>query len=157
MPEADAEYRSLPGPESLLGRPWRLKALDNASSDANHLGRRFLRTRGLSDPSEIDAWLNYSLQNMSDPALMPDATIAARRIIDGIARGESITVYGDYDVDGVTSSALLHLALRSMFDFELKVYIPHRLKEGYGLNGEAIRTALPIQTVSNSFCGHSKF
>ena len=138
MPETALGFTSLKGAPSLLGRPWRIRALPE-QFNAEELVNRFLRTRGLSEASDINAWLNYSLRDMSDPALLPDITHAAERILDGVGRGEKITVYGDYDVDGVTSSALLHLALQWMFGFELDVYIPHRLKEGYGLNSDAIK------------------
>ncbi|MGB0646736.1 MAG: single-stranded-DNA-specific exonuclease RecJ [Bradymonadia bacterium] len=133
-------FRSLAGLPSHTGRPWRRKAASspNASS-SNDIVHRFLATRGLSDLPEVESYLGYSLSNMIDPASMPDATLAADRILAAIASGERVTVYGDYDVDGVTSSALLALAFRSMFNFEIDVYIPHRLKEGYGLNEGAIK------------------
>lgn len=134
------DFLPLLGAQSFLGRPWRINgAAVDASDSPRPLLHRFLATRGLVERSSIEDYLSYSLANMSDPALMPDATIAADRILDAIINGETVTVYGDYDVDGVTSTAVLSLALKSMFDFEVNIYIPHRLKEGYGLNQAAIR------------------
>ena len=127
-------FLPLSGEVSHLERPWRLNDAAVDSVDAPRpILHRFLATRGFVEQSDIDDYLSFSLANMADPALMPDATVAADRILDAIKRDEKVTVYGDYDVDGVTSSALLFLALRAMFGFEVEVYIPHRLKEGYGL------------------------
>lgn len=133
-------FRSLAGLPSHTGRPWRLKTVSPSNAlTSSDLVHRFLATQGLVDQAEVERHLGYSLSHMTDPALMPDATRAADRILTAITSGERITVYGDYDVDGVTSSALLFLAFRSMFKIELDVYIPHRLKEGYGLNEGAIK------------------
>ena len=140
MTEQQSVFLPLVGAQSHLGRRWRIHG---ASIDPPNLSRpllhRFLATRDLIDRLDVEDYLSYSLANMCDPALMPDATRAAERILDAISLGEQVTVYGDYDVDGVTSSAVLSLALKAMFDFTLQVYIPHRLKEGYGLNEQAIR------------------
>jgi single-stranded-DNA-specific exonuclease len=133
-------FLPLVGVQSHLGRPWRIhRAALDVTGSARPLLHRFLSTRGLVEPSAVEDYLSYSLANMCDPALMPDATQAAERILDAISNGEQVTVYGDYDVDGVTSAAVLSLALKSMFGFTVHVYIPHRLKEGYGLNKQAIR------------------
>ena len=75
--------------------------------------------------------------DMPDPGLLADIRKAACKVIERIDAGQT-TVYGDYDVDGVTSSAVLNLFCRDVFGIELDVYIPHRLREGYGLNSAAI-------------------
>lgn len=129
------------GQPSVSQRPWRLRRRPQDKNLANtaSLARRFLAVRDDLGASQIDHILGFSLREMADPALMPDGRVAAERLLRAIEVNEKITVYGDYDVDGVTSSALLFLALKAMFGVEIDVYIPHRLKEGYGLNSDAIR------------------
>lgn len=99
---------------------------------------RTLVRRGIDQPDDARAFLDIDLGAMPDPGLMADAERAATRLLDAVERGERITVYGDYDVDGVTSTAVLWLFFRDVFGHALDFYIPHRLKEGYGLNVEAI-------------------
>lgn len=106
---------------------------------AGDLADRVLAARGLRDPATIDAFLNPSLKSMHDPGLIPDMDRAARRLLDALEAGERIVVYGDYDVDGVTASAILVRLMRTLrSDADLHSYIPHRLDEGYGINSEAI-------------------
>lgn len=74
---------------------------------------------------------------LPDPSLFRDMDVAARRLAEAVVRGEAITVYGDYDVDGATSAALLLRLLRAL-GVEGQAYIPDRLLEGYGPSGEAL-------------------
>ncbi|MFC4291168.1 single-stranded-DNA-specific exonuclease RecJ [Sphingorhabdus arenilitoris] len=74
---------------------------------------------------------------MPDPSIFRDMDDAARRLADAVERGEQITVYGDYDVDGATSAALL-IRLLAMLGLAAGYYIPDRLMEGYGPSGEAL-------------------
>jgi single-stranded-DNA-specific exonuclease len=98
-----------------------------------------LAARGLTDPAETEAFLNPSLKGLHDPSLLPDADRAAERILDAIQGGEMIVIYGDYDVDGVTATAILWHTIKALApDAHIRTYIPHRLDEGYGLNAEAI-------------------
>ena len=86
---------------------------------------------------DIEVFLNPTRNNFHDPFLMPDMEIAVERIIKAINNKEKIIIYGDYDVDGITSITVL----KSFFeDRGIKVdqYIPNRLAEGYGLNKPAI-------------------
>lgn len=100
---------------------------------------RVLNARGLRDDAAIDTFLNPSLKSMHDPGLIPDMDRAARRLLDALAQGERIVIYGDYDVDGVTASAILVRLLRTLHpDADLRTYIPHRLDEGYGINDQAV-------------------
>ena len=86
---------------------------------------------------DIDVFLNPTRNNFYDPFLMPDMKIAVERIIKAINNKEKIIIYGDYDVDGITSITVLKSFLE---DRGMKVdsYIPNRLEEGYGLNKPAI-------------------
>ncbi len=103
------------------------------------LTARVLVARGFGDAEGASAFLRPSLSNMHDPALLPNIVQATDRVLRALKRGERIVIYGDYDVDGVTSTAILYHAIRSIApDANLGTYVPHRLHEGYGLNAEAI-------------------
>lgn len=99
---------------------------------------RILLARGLDDASHASRFLNASLAQMPDPAQIADIERAATRLLDAIRGEQTVTIYGDYDVDGVTSSAVLWLFCRDHLGVELDCYIPKRLTEGYGLNMGAI-------------------
>jgi single-stranded-DNA-specific exonuclease len=98
---------------------------------------RILQNRGIADPVQARQFLSPALADFPDPFLMKGTRPAALRLLAAIRRGEKIALFGDYDVDGTTAVALLLLFLRragARADF----YLPHRLKEGYGLNLEAV-------------------
>ena len=99
--------------------------------------RQLLLSRGV--PAEdIDRHRQPTLRNfLPDPSLFRDMDVAADRIAQAVLAGETITIYGDYDVDGATSSALLIRLLRDL-GVEAGYYIPDRLLEGYGPSGEAL-------------------
>ena len=84
-------------------------------------------------------FLSPKLTDLHDPALLPGASEAAKRLIRAVEDRQPIVIYGDYDVDGITASAVLWHTLR-LADADVRTYIPHRLDEGYGLNSEAIET-----------------
>mgnify|MGYP006278509183 CR=1 FL=1 len=96
-----------------------------------------LLNRGLEGPDEARAFLKPSYGDLHDPALLPGAAEAARRIARAISEGKRIVVYGDYDVDGITAVAQLLNCIR-MAGGEAGYYVPHRLEEGYGVNEEAV-------------------
>ena len=100
---------------------------------------RLLAARGVTDELTAERYLNPQLGHLPDPFLMKDVGRAAERLADAIQKREAITLYGDYDVDGVTSSALMATFLRQ-HAVDARVYIPKRLTEGYGLNREAVET-----------------
>jgi len=101
---------------------------------------RVLAVRGIDGGTAAGAFLNPSLAGMHDPSLIPDLDRAAERILSAIIAGERVTIYGDYDVDGVTATAILyHLIHAIKPNCNLTTYIPHRVDEGYGLNSDAIR------------------
>ncbi|CAI6082467.1 single-stranded-DNA-specific exonuclease RecJ [Cohnella sp. JJ-181] len=98
---------------------------------------RLLVSRGYKKAEDADRFLYPGLRDLHDPYLMLGMDLAVARIRRAIEAGERIRVYGDYDADGVTSTALMHRLLgRLGADFD--TYIPHRSKEGYGLNLPAI-------------------
>ncbi|USA62359.1 single-stranded-DNA-specific exonuclease RecJ [Qipengyuania citrea] len=126
---------------SLTGRAWCWRGgnmeLGNAPSLGDNIVRQLLLSRGVA-PHDIDRHLTPTLRNfLPDPSLFRDMDIAADRIAQAVLSGEKITIYGDYDVDGATSSALLIRLLRDI-GVEAGYYIPDRLLEGYGPSGEAL-------------------
>ena len=111
--------------------------LGNAPSLDDNIVRQLLLSRGVA-PQDIDRHLTPTLRNfLPDPSLFRDMDTAADRIAQAVLSGEKITIYGDYDVDGATSSALLIRLLRDL-GVEAGYYIPDRLLEGYGPSGEAL-------------------
>jgi len=106
-------------------------------ADMNPILHRLLLTRGVKSDSEAQAFLHPSRDMLRDPFLMSSMAQAVEIIEDALKKGESICVYGDYDVDGVCASAILSLYLRER-GANCEVYLPSRHKEGYGLNADAV-------------------
>ena len=100
------------------------------------LSAMVLASRGLTDPKQAKSYLDCNAQ-LYDPFLMTDMDLAAGRVGLAIDRGEKIAVFGDYDVDGITSTCMLTDFLRRQ-GADVRSYIPSRLEEGYGLNPIAI-------------------
>ena len=96
-----------------------------------------LLNRGIKDAKSVREFLYGSAAPYYDPFLMKDMPKAAERIWRGIDAGERITVYGDYDVDGISASSLLYLFLKDC-GADVNTYIPERKSEGYGLNIDAL-------------------
>ncbi len=97
-----------------------------------------LHERGYKTPEEASAFIRLEDELFHDPFLMKDMDKAAGRIVYAIEKGEKTVIYGDYDVDGVTSVCLLCLYLREK-GLDVSYYIPNRVGEGYGVNKEAIK------------------
>src|SRR6478609_468309 len=94
-----------------------------------------LLNRGLHESVQIGRFLEPRLKQLSDPFLLPEMELAVRRLFLARERGETLVIFGDYDVDGVTSTALLTQVLRTL-GWTVSYYLPHRLEEGYGLSQE---------------------
>jgi single-stranded-DNA-specific exonuclease len=111
--------------------------LGNNHALGDDIVRQLLLSRGVA-PEDIDRHRTPTLRNfLPDPSLFRDMDAAADRVAQAVIAGETITIYGDYDVDGATSSALLIRLLRDL-GVEAGYYIPDRLLEGYGPSGEAL-------------------
>ena len=126
---------------SFLGQPWRWRG---GGADARNPGYRpddlvtqLLLARGC--PREgVEAHRNPTIRHfMPDPSLFRDMDAAADRLADAVQRSEDVRIFGDYDVDGATSAALLIRLLRDI-GLTARPYIPDRLMEGYGPSGEAL-------------------
>ncbi|HHY41983.1 MAG TPA: single-stranded-DNA-specific exonuclease RecJ [Thermoanaerobacterales bacterium] len=98
---------------------------------------QLLKKRGIVTPEQIQRYLFPKLEYLYNPMLLKDMDKAVRRIKEALAKQQRIVVYGDYDVDGITSCAILVKLLKSLGG-NVHYYIPSRLDEGYGLNKEAI-------------------
>ena len=103
------------------------------------LAAMVLCARGLDTPEKAEGFLDAGLGQLRDPLLMKDMDKAAARVARALEAGETIAVYGDYDVDGITSTCLLTDFLRSEGG-QVIPYIPDRMEEGYGLNTDALDT-----------------
>ena len=103
----------------------------------NKLLATILANRGITTEASIRLFLNPTRDDFHDPFLITDMEKAVERIITAINKKEKITIYGDYDVDGITSITVLKSFLRDR-GIEVDTYIPNRLDEGYGLNNSAI-------------------
>ncbi|MCS6874167.1 MAG: single-stranded-DNA-specific exonuclease RecJ [Pyrinomonadaceae bacterium] len=130
---------------------WEIRSYTREERDrirklANELGVKeliaaCLINRGFDDPSKAHEFLYPSKSDLISPFLMKDLEKAVERIIRAIRNRENVWIWGDYDVDGTTGAALLRKTFR-FFGFETSVYIPHRIKEGYGINCEGIKRAI---------------
>ncbi len=96
-----------------------------------------LARRGMADPSQAADFLSPKLKRLSDPFLLPQMRAAVERTLAAIDAGERIVLYGDYDVDGVTSLALLVRMLRA-YGATPEAFLPSRIDEGYGLSPEGV-------------------
>ncbi|HZJ56478.1 MAG TPA: single-stranded-DNA-specific exonuclease RecJ [Myxococcaceae bacterium] len=101
------------------------------------LAARVLVARGVAEPQDAARFLSPELTDLPDPFRMKGMSAAVERLTRAIVEREQVTLYGDYDVDGVCSTALLSLFLDAV-GAPPKTYIPHRIDEGYGLNLRAV-------------------
>ncbi|HMO50645.1 MAG TPA: single-stranded-DNA-specific exonuclease RecJ [Kiritimatiellia bacterium] len=97
--------------------------------------------RGILSGDDLQRWLHPRLADLGDPLVLPDMEPAIRRILQAITAGQRITIFGDYDVDGITGSALLADVLTKT-GAAVATFLPHRLEEGYGLSPEALQRCL---------------
>ena len=106
--------------------------------DLSLAAAKILASRGFDTPEAARSFLGRETEMLHDPFMMADMDKAAGRILKAIKNGEKIAVYGDYDVDGVTSTSVVFLYLRSL-GCDIGYHIPNRIGEGYGVNAEAVK------------------
>ena len=126
---------------SILGQPWRWRGASGPAADEamvpDDLVAQLLLARGVAR-GELDRHREPTIHAfMPDPSIFRDMDRAAERLADAVENREPVTIFGDYDVDGATSAALLIRLLRAL-GCDPGVYIPDRLMEGYGPSGEAL-------------------
>ncbi|TVM03832.1 MAG: single-stranded-DNA-specific exonuclease RecJ [Candidatus Brocadia sp. WS118] len=97
-----------------------------------------LVSRGIADVASARSFLQPQIASLGDPSLLPGIEKASIRINEAVRKGESIVIYGDYDVDGLSATALMYRCLK-LLGAQVSYYIPERLEEGYGLNADAIQ------------------
>ena len=100
-----------------------------------------LLNRGLSEPEPIRRFLDPKLKSLADPFLIPNLEAATQRLLQARERREPVVIFGDYDVDGVTSTTLMHEVLTQL-GWTVHCYLPHRLDEGYGLTQTGVENCL---------------
>ena len=122
---------------------WKLRAPSSLASQLSReaglslLQAQLLINRGISDFIQAESFLRLRLADIADPMLLKDMDDALAVILETIENQERITIYGDYDADGLTATALL-LNFFSSCEIPVSFYIPNRLEEGYGLNKGAV-------------------
>jgi single-stranded-DNA-specific exonuclease len=123
---------------------WQVRRADQAAVESirrelgvSRITAQVLVARGAINSAIARQRYQLSEESLHSPWLLPDIKAAVKRIAEAIARQELITVYGDYDVDGQTATALLVTVLRRL-QARVRYYIPSRFDEGYGLNAQAV-------------------
>jgi single-stranded-DNA-specific exonuclease len=134
-------------PQNLRSKRWQAApaipySLQQEFAHLHPVLTQVLYNRGLVKPAHVQAFLEGRYLESTDPFLLPDMEKAVARIERAIDLNETITIYGDFDADGVTSTVLLVEALRGLglSRQQVQPYIPDRVDEGYGLNQEALAT-----------------
>ena len=117
-----------------------------------------LLNRGIETEEQVKGYISKSLEFINNPKLLPDIEAAVERIISAIENKEKIVIYGDYDVDGVTSTSLLYSFLNDN-GADVEYFIPDRMKDGYGLNVFAVNKLSKKGTrlIITVDCGISSF
>ena len=114
-----------------------------------------LLNRGICDDAGIERFLTPRLRQLADPFLLPNMASAVERLLAAREHGERMVIFGDYDVDGVTSTALLVEVLRAL-GWQVDFYLPHRMDEGYGLSRDGVENCLnkfPVTLLLAVDCG----
>ena len=128
-----------------MNKQWEICSVDEELVDKiseklkiGKLVSKIIANKGLKSLEEMEKFLDPTRFDFHDPFLMPDMDKAVNRIIQAINNNEKTIIYGDYDVDGITSSTILKRYLEER-GLHTEIYIPNRLDEGYGLNKNAIQ------------------
>ncbi len=119
---------------------------------------KVLRNRGIKEPEEVSNFINPSLKELTEPYLIKDMKKAAERIYTAIKKKEKICIYGDYDADGLCASAILYDFL-SLHGANLTVFVPHRIKHGYGFHEEIVLKLKTkgVRVIVTADCGINSF
>ncbi len=127
-----------------MNRKWIIRAHDPAliaaiekTAGVSPVVAQLLAVRGMHDPVEIRKFIDAPFQDLRAPSLLPGVDEATKRICQAVANQENIVIYGDYDADGMTATAILFRCIR-LIGGQVTTYVPSRLDDGYGLNDEAL-------------------
>ncbi len=125
-------------------RPEESRKLAQQLNTSTIIGQ-ILLNRDIRDLEVAKKFISPKLTDMLEPSLMPGVEKAVDRIADALIAKEKITIYGDYDVDGITSTSILWYLFK-MLEANIDYYIPHRVEEGYGLNVDSIKEIAKSKT-----------
>lgn len=127
-----------------MNKVWKLKEIDNLKVDEyvkdfgiSELMAKMLLAKDISE-IKVDEYLKPDIAKLHDPYLLEDMDVLVNRILLAKERKEKVAIYGDYDVDGITSITLIYTFLKKL-GIDTVYYLPDRIEEGYGLNTEAIK------------------
>jgi single-stranded-DNA-specific exonuclease len=139
---------------SILGKKWIIRNSD----DSLNIIAKLLKNRGIDSPEKAEWFFNGSLANLHDPALLKEMDKAVKRIKKAIENKEKIMIFGDYDVDGITATAILYDFLKKA-GAEIHYTLPNREKDGYGLKEYFIKQFkdIGIGLIVTVDCGTSNF
>src|SRR5205085_1595985 len=128
-----------------VGKTWHLLPQDRNAMDRlgaalriSPIVAQLLLNRGISQAEAGRRFLDSPLRALHPPELLPGVEQAADLLWNAVRNGRRICIYGDYDVDGTTGTAILWHGLH-LLGSQAGFYVPHRLEEGYGLNAEALQ------------------
>jgi single-stranded-DNA-specific exonuclease len=129
-----------------MAKRWRIRPHDpdriaalQREANVSAVVAQLLIARSICDARQAQEFLNPKLSGLRDPEQLPGVSEAADRLMQAIRDARPIVVYGDYDADGITGTAVLFECL-TLLGAKVGYYVPHRIDEGYGLNDEALRT-----------------
>jgi len=122
----------------ILNNLWYIEDPENQKVHKNEIINKLLLNRGIDTKEKVESFLKPDYQNLKDPYELKDMKKAVVRFNNAISNNEKILIYGDYDVDGITSTSLLIHFFKDINFTNFEYYIPNRLKEGYGLNKESL-------------------
>jgi len=119
---------------------------------------QILINRGIKTSEEINNFLNPAISKLSDPFDIPGINVAVERILDASKRGERVLVHGDYDVDGLSATAIIFKALK-MLGIDCSYFVPHRMEHGYGFNLSSLEEAkqIGVKLIITVDCGITSF
>ncbi len=150
-----------------MAKRWRIATYDSAkislleeSAGVSTVVAQLLLGRGIDTPAAARQFLDAKLTDLRDPTDLPGVPQAADLLHRAIATGKQIVIYGDFDADGMTATAILLRCLR-LLHAKVRTYVPHRIHEGYGLNNAALETlaaegAQVVVTVDNGIASLSE-
>ncbi len=127
---------------AVLGASWdTMLPMETAEFELSDIVRSLLVNRGVTEPKDIEAFLRPDYEaHTHAPELLADMSLATERVLRAIAENERIAVYADFDCDGIPGASILSDFFEKIEYKNVRIYIPHRDKEGYGFHTEAIST-----------------
>ncbi|SIQ74000.1 single-stranded-DNA-specific exonuclease RecJ [Halanaerobium kushneri] len=135
------------------------KILSYRQDNRSNFMESLLADRGIKTKKEKEIYLNADLKYLSDPFQLPGMDKAVKRIEQAVKEKQKILVFGDYDVDGITSTAVLYRFFKKAYNLEVNYFLPDRIEDGYGLNLSALKKIIAenIDLIITVDCGITAF